>query len=278
MSISKKTILEFIGEFIATFILAIFLYTTPIVASGIEPFVIAFLVMALWHMFSSITKVQMNPAVTLGEYIVVLIRSIFSKKFNLPDLFKFIGYIVTQLLAFFAAFPLAAWIRLQVVNYLMETNSYGTTDAVRDQLITSYTFANSYPENFASFAFVLEMLMAFLVVFTFIRVTSSEKTKQYAGFIWGLVIFGAMIMASQITGASFNPWRSLVASIIEGGDNAAQVGLYVLAPFVGAFMAGLLQAVLAWFEKPSDSKPVVKAKVSAPAPKKAVKAKKAKKK
>jgi len=254
MKISKITVLEFIGEFIATFILAFLLYTSPMLAGGIEPFVIAFMVMALWQIFSAIAKVQMNPAVALGEYVVVLLRSVVQKKFYLSELFRFLGYMLTQFLAFLAAFPLAAWLREEIVRFQMEKNEYGTSDEIKKQFLSTFAFGNSYTEGYIALAFVLEVLMAFLIVFAFIRMSNSAKFKQYTGLIWGLVVFTAIIFASQISGASFNPWRSLVPAIFEGGTALSQVGVYIIAPFVGALLAALLHAVLKWLEKPGKSK------------------------
>jgi len=263
MKISKTTVLEFLGEFLATMIFAFVLFVAPMLAGGIEPFVIAFLFMAIWYVFSPIAKVHMNPVVSLGEYLTVFVDQIVSKKFIVGDLLKFLGYIVTQLLAFFAAFPLANWVRNEVIGFQIEKNAYTDSPEIRQSFITSFSFSNSYTANFASLTFVLEMIIAFLVVFTFIRISTSEKYKQYTGFVWGLVIFSVLILASQITGASFNPWRSLVPAIIEGKEALAQVGLYILAPICGAVIAGLLHSFLEWMGQSGRTKGTVSRVVKA---------------
>ena len=113
MKLSKRTVLEFVGEFVATFLLAVVLFTSPIFAGGISPFVVAFAVMALWYMFSTVSKTHMNPVVSLGEYLVVLVRQLANKKFYWQNLVRFVLYIVVQFLAFLAAFPLVNWIRTE---------------------------------------------------------------------------------------------------------------------------------------------------------------------
>ena len=258
MKLSKRTVLEFVGEFFATFILAIVLFTSPIFAGGISPFVVAFAVMALWYMFSAFSKTHMNPAVSLGEYIVVLIRQLANKKFYWQDLVRFLLYIVTQFLAFLAAFPIVNWLRTEYANYYIVKQQYSLTPDVIKQVLDSMPLSNIYVDGYSALAFVLELLIAFLVVFAFLKISTSEKFKQYTGMVWGLIIFVAMIIAVQTTGASFNPWRSLVPAIFEGGVALSQVGLYILAPVCGAVLAAVVYAVFGWLERPGKVKAVTR--------------------
>ena len=263
LTISKKGILAYLGEFLATALLAFFLYTSPMLAGGIQPFVVAFVFMAIWYIFSPITKVHMNPIVTLGEYLVNLIRQLVEKKFVLNDLLNFFGYLAVQFLAFLAVFPLASWVRWEYAGFMLEKNGYGDTASVKEQYLAGFVFGNSYVDKFSSLAFFLEFFIAFMFVFTFLRVASSEKYKQYLGFIWGLVVFTIIIIATSLTGASFNPWRSLVAAMLEGGTALTQIGLYILAPFSGAIVAALLHSAFQWFTTPSVKKAAVESKPKA---------------
>lgn len=256
MKLSKRTVLEFVGEFLATFILAIVILTSPIFAGGISPFVVAFAVMALWYMFSAFSKTHMNPAVTLGEYIVVLVRQLANKKFYVQDLLRFLVYILVQFLAFLAAFPLVSWIQSEYAKYYIVKNQYGLTADVLKQVIASMPLSTTYLDAYSQLAFVLELVISFMVVFAFLKISTSEKFKQYTGLVWGLIIFVAMIIAVQTTGASFNPWRSLVPAIFEGGTALSQVGLYILAPVCGSILAALFYVLLKWLEKPSTDRAV----------------------
>jgi aquaporin Z len=261
MKISKQGILEYVAEFLATALLAFFLYVSPMLAGGIQPFVVAAVYVFIWYTFIPISNVHMNPIVSLGEYLVVLIRQLVAKKFDLKDLYRFLGYIVTQLLAFLAAYPLAAWVRWESVGYQMEKNGYGDTAAVRDQYLTSYVFGNTYLDKFSGITFFLEFFISMVFVFAFLRLVTSQKYKNYIGTMWGLIVFTVVIIASQISGAAFNPWRSLVPALIEGKDALSHLGLYILAPFSGAIVAALLHAGLQWLSVASPKKAVAEAKV-----------------
>lgn len=259
MKLSKRTVLEFIGEFLATFLLAIVLLTSPIFAGGISPFVVAFAVMALWYMFSEFSKVHMNPVVTLAEYIVVLFRQLASGKFYWQDLVRALVYMLTQFLAFLAAFPLVNWLRTEYANYYIIQKQYGLSDDIVKTILdsmpltTTFTVDATNAITFDGLVFVLEFFITFIVVFAFLKMTTSEKFKQYTGLVWGLVIFVAMIIAVQTTGASFNPWRSLVPAMIEGGTALTQVGVYIFAAVSGGVFAAILYAVLGWLERPGKT-------------------------
>ena len=44
--------------------------------------------------------------------------------------------------------------------------------------------------------------------------------------------------------------------MFEGAEAMKQVGVYILAPFVGALLAGVLHSVMVWLEKPAVKKAV----------------------
>jgi len=267
MKISKTTVLEFVAEFLATMLLALMLYLAPMLAAGIEPFFIAFAIMVIWYVFSPLSKTHMNPAVTLGEYLVSLFRQAVAKKFYAKDLITFLAYIVVQLLAFFAAFPIANWVKPNFVNFEMIKNGYGTSDQVRQSLLQSLNFSNTFVTGFDSTAFVLEMLGTFFVVFVFLKISTSEKFKSYLGFIWGLAYFTGLIITTQFTGGALNPWKSLVAAVIEKGTALSQLWVFIVAQILGTLIAAVVYAVLRWLEIPKKARARQSSAVRASAPK-----------
>ena len=59
------------------------------------------------------------------------------------------------------------------------------------------------------------------------------------------------LIGIPLTGTSVNPARSLAPAIFAGGDALKQVWLFILAPFVGAILAGLIHK--AFYANAEDS-------------------------
>ena len=85
-------------------------------------------------------------------------------------------------------------------------------------------------------AFVLEIVLTFLLMFVIIHVSSGAKERGLmAGVaVGGMVALGA-IFAGPITGASMNPVRSVAPALVSG--NLGQLWIYLVAPFTGACLA-----------------------------------------
>ena len=78
-------------------------------------------------------------------------------------------------------------------------------------------------------------------------VTQEGAPSRLAGLAIGLTEMRTAIniVGINVTGASVNPARSLGPAIVGAGTNAtalAQVWLFIIAPLVGAGIAGLLFA------------------------------------
>ena len=262
MKIQKKVVLEFIGEFLATFVFATLVFIGPMLASNLYPFMLAFAVVAIWYTFSPVARTHMNPVVTFGEYIVVLVRQLINRKFYPADLLKFFGLITTQFLAFLVAFPLAVWIRTFVINVYVKGSDTVTN---RDGTLVLFQFSNTYTDsNYAQVAFFFEFFIATLLVFAALRMGTSEKLKSKLGLIWASLVFAMMFVTFQLYSASFNPWRSLVPALLDGNVEAAQtakgkteletqskkakeqLGTYLLAPAAGALVAAGVHMGMQW--------------------------------
>lgn len=257
MTISKSQIkalvLEYMGEFVATMIMAFSLLLAPIMAGGIEPFFVAFTFMFMWIVFSPITKVHMNPAISFGFYLSSVLENVMKKKFVLTDLLKFLGYVMTQFLAFLAAYPIANWLRTEVISFQIVKNSLDDTAATRASLLAQSAYTTVYNDTFAGMAFFLEFMGAFIIIFTLLRLAKSEYQK-HTGYVWGLAVFAVMILAIQITQASFNPFRSLIPAMFEGTDVMKFVPLYIWAPLAAAVVAVLTDSLMNWLAKPVAAK------------------------
>ena len=88
-------------------------------------------------------------------------------------------------------------------------------------------------------ALITEIILTFVFVFTVLGVTRSEKTSVVAGIVIGLTLAFVHIMGIPLTGTSVNPARSLGPALFMGGVALQQVWVFIVAPIVGAVIAGL---------------------------------------
>jgi len=91
-------------------------------------------------------------------------------------------------------------------------------------------------------AFVVEVILTFVFIYTILGVTSDEKKSAVAGIVIGLTLAFVHILGISLTGTSVNPARSLAPATILAiaGNTIAikQVWVFIIAPFVGSALAG----------------------------------------
>jgi aquaporin Z len=85
---------------------------------------------------------------------------------------------------------------------------------------------------------VFEVVATFIFVVTVLGVTQRNAPTQLAGLAIGLTLTAIHIVGIQVTGVSVNPARSLGPAIWVWGDALSQLWLFIVAPLVGAGLAG----------------------------------------
>jgi aquaporin Z len=88
-------------------------------------------------------------------------------------------------------------------------------------------------------AAAFEVVATFLFVSTVLGVTQKGAPADLTGIAAGLTLAAIHIVGIQVTGVSVNPARSLGPALWVMGDAIGQVWLFLLAPMVGALLAGL---------------------------------------
>ena len=88
-------------------------------------------------------------------------------------------------------------------------------------------------------ALLVEIILTFVFVYTILGVTSEKNKAQVAGIVIGLTLTFVHILGIPITGTSVNPARSLAPAVLQGGAALCNVWIFILAPIVGAILAGL---------------------------------------
>tara|TARA_B100000795_G_C22712812_1_gene404258 strand:+ start:382 stop:1029 length:648 start_codon:yes stop_codon:yes gene_type:complete len=94
------------------------------------------------------------------------------------------------------------------------------------------------PLNSNMQAFVVEVILSFILMFVIIKVsTGSKETGTIAGIAIGGIVGLEAMFAGPITGASMNPARSIAPALFSG--NLQYLWLYILAPIIGMLLASL---------------------------------------
>jgi aquaporin Z len=92
-------------------------------------------------------------------------------------------------------------------------------------------------------ALIYEIVATFLFLVCILGVTQRGAPVGLAGLAIGLTLVAIHLLGINITGTSVNPARSLGPALVGAGTNPqalAQVWLFIVAPLIGAGVAGYL--------------------------------------
>jgi len=222
----KKPIAEFIG----TFTLVFFGCGAAVIAgmgtgpTSIDVLGIAFAfgtaIVAMAYGIGPISGCHVNPAVSVGVYA--------AGRMSFEDL---IAYVIAQVLGAIAG--------AAVLYVILSGKAAGWTGAL-GQNGWGAGYLGEY--NLLS-AVVFELVATFVFLVCILGVTQQGSPVQFAGLAIGLTLTMIHIVGINITGTSVNPARSLGPALVGAGSNPgalAQVWLFIVAPVIGAAVAGLL--------------------------------------
>ncbi len=85
---------------------------------------------------------------------------------------------------------------------------------------------------------IFEVVATFIFVVVILGVTQRSAAPQFAGLAIGLTLVAIHIVGIQVTGVSVNPARSLGPAIWVGLPALMQLWLFIVAPMLGAGLAG----------------------------------------
>lgn len=89
-------------------------------------------------------------------------------------------------------------------------------------------------------AFLTEAVATLIFTTVILGVTQKKGGGNVAGLVIGLTLALLHLAFVPVTGNSLNPARTLAPNLFVGGEAAAQIWLYMIAPMVGGILAGLL--------------------------------------
>ncbi len=107
-------------------------------------------------------------------------------------------------------------------------------------------FGDQSPSNFAWWAaFLVEAITTAIFVYIILSVTDGRfEHPALAPAAIGLTLSMIHFASINLTGTSVNPARSIGVALFAGSDAIIQLWLFILAPLVGAAIAGVTYALL----------------------------------
>ena len=210
---------KYISEFIGTLTLVLFGCGIAVVSGGnllATAFAFGLAIVASAYAIGSISGCHVNPAVSLAMLI--------TKKM---DFREFCFYVIAQVLGAITGTGILFLIlnNTDLGVAALGANGYGTLSATNITLLG---------------AIVTEVVLTFIFIYTILGVTSDSKKANIAGIVIGLTLTFVHLLGINLTGTSVNPARSLAPAIFLGGEALKQVWVFIVAPFVGSFIAAMV--------------------------------------
>lgn len=177
-------------------------------------------VIAMAYSIGQISGAHLNPAVSLGCFVAGRMTPL--------DL---LGYVVAQVLGGIVAM----W-----MIYIIVGTSAGGYDVAVNGLGQNGWGPGYGGEYGLGGAFLFELIVSTVFVIVILSVTSESGNAMLAGLVIGLTLTMIHLVGITITGTSVNPARSIGPALFVGGTAMAQLWLFIVAPLLGAVIAGLL--------------------------------------
>lgn len=175
-------------------------------------------VVAMAYTIGGTSGCHINPAITLG---CMFAGRISNKDGMMYMLFQVIGAIIGS-----------------TILWLLTSNidmAYATT-----------TGANVCASGVSIVGgFVAEVVFTFVFVLVVLSATDAKRgAGQFAGLAIGLSLILVHIVCIPITGTSVNPARSIGPALFEGGAALSQLWIFIIAPFIGAFLSACVWKII----------------------------------
>jgi len=221
----KKLIAEFIGTFwlvLGGCGSAVLAAAFPEVGIGLVGVSLAFglTVLTIAYSLGHISGAHLNPAVSIGLWA--------GGRFSSKDLFPYIAaQILGGLLAAGVLYVIATGNGSAIGNFA--ANGYGEHSPGKYDLMA---------------ALVCEIVMTFMFLIVILGATDKKAPVGFAGLAIGLALTLIHLISIPVTNTSVNPARSISQAVFVGGWAVEQLWLFILAPIVGAALAGLVYKYL----------------------------------
>jgi aquaporin Z len=216
--------MKYAAELFGTFVLVFAGLTTAVIAGGqvhnvgvAMAFGLSLLAMA--YALGPVSGCHINPSVTLGMLV--------SKRISAKDA---VVYWVAQCVG--------AVIASGIVLFIAKGAPGGSLASLAG---AANGFGDHSPANYSmAAAFVAEMFLTMLLVFTVLGATDDRAPIGFAGIPIGLILTVLILAGIPITNGSFNPARSIGPAVWVGGWALEQLWLFIVAPMAGGVLAAMV--------------------------------------
>ena len=176
-------------------------------------------IVAMAYGIGPISGCHVNPAVSFGAFL--------AGRLEADDL---IQYAVAQIAGAIAGAGVLLLIANGSADYSLAENGLGQNG-----------WGAGYLGEYAlGAAFLFEVVATALFLIVILGSTEDGAPAAIAGLAIGFTLVGIHIVGIQVTGVSVNPARSIGPALFVGGQAIAQLWLFIVAPLIGAGIAGLL--------------------------------------
>ena len=183
-------------------------------------------VLTMAYAIGHVSGAHLNPAVSLGVFV--------NGRMTAREM---LGYWVSQ----FVGASLAA-----AILYTIGSSIEGWQPGVFAANGYGANFANAAGENYmcasAVGAFITEAVLTFIFLLVILGATDSRAHNKFAGIAIGLCLALIHLISIPLTNTSVNPARSFsqcLFSSVDGWSAWGDLWLFIVAPMVGAALAGL---------------------------------------
>ncbi|GAA4366125.1 aquaporin Z [Paeniglutamicibacter cryotolerans] len=180
-------------------------------------------VMVMVYAVGHISGGHFNPAVTFGAALAGRIE------------WKAVpAYVITQVLGASVA---------GLALFAIATGKHGFDPVASGFASNGYGYRS--PDGYSMLsALLIEIILTAVFLYVILGSTDERAPKGFAGIAIGLSLTLIHLVSIPITNTSVNPARSLGVAWFAGPDALGQVWLFILAPLLGAAIAGLSYQLL----------------------------------
>jgi aquaporin Z len=220
---------KYAAEFVGTFVLVLGGVGSAVLAGdkiGFAGVALAFglSLLAMAYSIGPISGCHINPAVTLG----LLLAGKMKRRDAIP-------YVVAQI---------AGGLVATLLVLAIAKGGPGGYDAQLSGLAANGFGAHSPGGYSVGAAFLTEIVLTFVLVFTVLGTTDVKAPVGFAGLAIGLVLTLIHLVGIPVTNTSVNPARSIGPALFVGGWALEQLWLFVIAPLAGAALASAVYLAL----------------------------------
>lgn len=215
----------FLAEMIGTAVLVLFGCGSAVLAGfdvvgqlGIA-FAFGLAIVAMAYGIGPISGCHVNPAVSFGAFVAGRLSG-------------------RDMLYYWAAQFVGAVIGAGIL-YMIASGNAGYDIAVGG--LGQNGYAGGSPGGYTmESGFIFEVVATFVFLVVILGSTQSVAPGAFAGLAIGLTLVLIHIVGIQVTGVSVNPARSFGPALMVGGNALSQLWLFIVAPLIGAGLAGLI--------------------------------------